>query len=169
MTFKVNTSNLVKPAEFDASPLENGLHKVTIKTVEYGTSSQGNKMLKIVFVNAKNRFIYDQILDDPTKPVNTYRLGRLLHAINIELNQAVELRDMVKVIKPGKELVVALFTKPGSTFTNVDINNYNGYYRVEEVETDAKIGVAQAQASNVEETLVADTPELDINSDDSTF
>lgn len=164
MAFDINTKNLVKPANDFGDNLPDGLYAVVVNTVEYTTSSTGNPMLKLSYKTDKGRLIFDQIMDDPTKQLNTYRLGRLLHALNLTVNQAVELKDMTKIIKPGSKLVVAIFTKEGSRFTNIDINSHEGYYQVGELDSAPKV-IAEQQA----QTQVADSPELDINSDDSTF
>ena len=130
MGFKVDTKNIEKPeSQFDNTPLPNGIYDVAIEKCEYTTSSQGNLMLKLTYKTMDSgRFIFDQIMDDPTKQINAYRLGRLLAAIGIELKGEVELRDLPKVITKGKKLKVAIFTKEGSTFTNIDITNHDGYY-----------------------------------------
>lgn len=150
MTFKLDPGNLQKP-DFNEGPLDNGIHEVEIELCEYTKSTQGNNMLKIQYKTLDGgRFIFDQIMDDPTKQVNAYRLGRLLYALGIELKGEVELRDMTKIIKKGMRLKVAIYTKPGGTFTNIDINQHEGYYpykeeavQITEVELDTPENDAQ--------------------------
>ena len=163
MAFNINTKgDIVKPFD-EFEPIPDGLHEVTIDKVEYTTSlTSGNKMLKVVFkIVSSGRLVFDQIMDDPTKQVNIYRLSMLLKALNITIDTEVDLRDMVKIIKPGARLVIATTTKPGSRYTNIDINKYDGYYAAEKAVEAPKV---LAQASSP-----APAPELDINSDDSTF
>ncbi len=129
MGFKVNTDNIQKPAGYDNTPLPNGLHDVAIEKCEYTESTQNNLMLKIQYKTLKEgRLIFDQIMDDPTKQVNAYRLSRLLAALGIDLKGEIELRDLPKVITKGRKLTVAVITKEGSNFTNIDISQYEGYY-----------------------------------------
>lgn len=142
MGFGIDTKNIQKPAAFSDEPLENGIHDVAVEKCEYVESSQGNLMLKLQYRTLKEgRFIFDQIMDDPTKQVNAYRLGRLLHALGIDISGEVELRDMTKIIKKGMKLRVAIITKEGSSFTNVDISTYEGYYPIEKTAT-AKLDTA---------------------------
>ena len=168
MSFHVNTTKPIeKPNEFGT--IEDGLHEVTIQKVDYTTSTTGNKMLKLSFKDAKSgQMIFDQIMDDPSKPVNVYRLSKLLQALKISIETDVELRDLVKIIKTGAKLVVATVTKPGSQFTNIDINKYDGYYALDGVSANAKV-MSEASAVEVPKAQAPATPELDINSDDSTF
>lgn len=168
MSFHINTTKPIeKPSEFGT--IADGLHEVTVQKAEYTTSSTGNKMLKLSFKDTKSgQLIFDQIMEDPTKQVNVYRLSRLLAALKITIDSAVELRDLAKVIKPNSRLVVATVTKPGSQFTNIDINKYEGYYAPEDVASDPKV-VVEASSNQAPKAQAPAQPELDINSDDSTF
>ena len=126
--FQINTDSIEKPStNFSDIVLEDGLHPVTIETVEYTQSTTGNWMLKLKYKTIKEgKFVYDQIMDDPTKQLNLYKLARLLKALNINPKGEVALKDMEKIIGVGKKLVIAIFTKPNSTFTNIDLNKHEG-------------------------------------------
>lgn len=168
MSFHINTTKPIeKPNEFGT--IADGLHEVTVQKVEYTTSSTGNKMLKLSFKDTKSgQLIFDQIMEDPSKQVNVYRLSRLLAALKITIDSAIELRDLVKVIKPQSRLVVATVTKPGSQFTNIDINKFEGYYAPEDVASNPK-AVVELSSNKAPTAQAPAQPELDINSDDSTF
>jgi len=156
--FQINTDNIEKPSSnFSDIVLDDGLHPVIIKSVEYTQSTTGNFMLKLKYETIKeNKFIFDQIMDDPSKQINGYKLGRLLKALNINPKGEVSLKDMEKIIGVGKKLVIAIVTKPGSTFTNIDLNKYEGYYPFEATEN------RPAQPAPQE-------PVLNIAIDDETF
>ena len=130
MGFNLNNAPKEKPTEFDNSPLADGRYAVTIEKVEYTTSSNNNPMLSIRFKTMdKGRFIFDQIMDDPTKQINLYRVSRLLTAVGVTPRGELELKDLTKLLKKGMELVVSIKTK--NNFTNIDISGDNeGYYPI---------------------------------------
>jgi hypothetical protein len=133
MGFNLTNMPKEKPSSFADVKLEDGIHEVTIEKAEYTTSTQGNLMLRVVYkTKREGKFIFDQIMDDPTKQVNMYRLGKLLEALHITLSGVVELKDLPKVIKKGMPLKVAVVTKENG-YSNVDINKYDGYYPADEV------------------------------------
>lgn len=159
--FQINTDNIQKPSSsFSDIVLEDGLHPVTIEKVEYTQSTTGNWMLKLQFKTLKEgKFLFDQIMDDPTKQFNAFKLSRLLKALNVNLQGEVSLKDIAKVIGVGKKLVIAIVTKPGSTFVNIDINKHDGYYPFEEA-----VNTAPQTA-----TPAPQQPVLDIAAEDDTF
>lgn len=130
MGFNLNNAPKEKPTEFDNSPLADGRYAVTIEKVEYTTSSNNNPMLSIRFkTQDKGRFIFDQIMDDPTKQINLYRVSRLLTAVGVTPKGELDLKDLTKLLKKGMELVVSIKTK--NNFTNIDISGDNeGYYPI---------------------------------------
>lgn len=161
MGFNLNQMPAEKPSAYADVKLTDGIHNVTIEKCEYTSSTQGNLMLRVVYRTQKEgKFIFDQIMDDPTKQVNLYRLGKLLAALNLTLSGEVELKDLPKVIKKGMPLRVAIATKENG-YANIDIAKYEGYYPAEATATVAKPApVAQP----------APTPNLDIaNSDDDLY
>ena len=111
------------------------MYDVTIEKAEYAASSKGNWMLKLQYKDQETgRFIFDQIMDDSTKQVNSFRLGRLCYALSITLKgTSIELRDMPKFITKGKALRVVLGSYKNKTTgednQNVDISKTDGYYK----------------------------------------
>lgn len=165
MGFSINTNKIEKPTStFDDTSLADGIYPVKIDTCEYAESSNGNWMLKLRYKTLKEgRFIFDQIMDDPTKSINAYRLSRLLAALGLTIKGEVELRDLPKIIKVGSQLKVAIHTKEGSAFTNIDINKHDGYYPINE-ET-------QKAETETPDLAIADTDidEVEITDEDDSY
>lgn len=165
MAFSINTKNIEKPASsYDDTPLADGVYPVKVESCEYAESSNGNLMLKLRYKTLKEgRFIFDQIMDDPTKQINAYRLSRLLAALGLTIKGEIELRDLPKIIKVGSQLKVAIQTKEGSTFTNIDINNHEGYYPIKE-----ETPITQSEAPNL--AIVSDDAvEVEVTDEDETY
>lgn len=160
--FDLNNAPKSKPSEFDNSPVADGLHKVEIEKVEYTQSTQGNPMLSIRFKTLdKGRFIFDQIMDDPTKQINAYRVVRLLAAVGIEPKGELQLKDLTKLLKLKTQLVVAVKTK--NNYTNVDISgSMEGYYSLNDSP------LLQGHPDPVGEPGVLGTTSSDFEEDDST-
>lgn len=133
MGFDFNNIPKEKPSNFGELKLEDGLHTATIEKVEYKQSTKGSWMLSIQMKAENGKFIFDQIMDDQTKPMNAYKLFRLTAALGLKLEGQMELRDFTKVIKAGAKLVVATVTK--GDYVNVDINKNEGYYPVNNTAT----------------------------------
>lgn len=171
--FDLNNAPKQKPSEFDNSPVADGKHLVTIEKTEYKTSSQGNKMLSITFKTVeRGRFIFDQIMDDPTKQINLYRVSRLLSAVGITPRGELELKDLTKLLKQGMQLFITVKTK--NNFTNIDVSGNNeGYYPVEGPGNDpvGEPGVSGTVDSDFEEETEEDDPfpALQTSDDDSDF
>lgn len=129
--FNMSDMPTTKPtSNFSDIKLEDGIHDVEIEKAEYKTSTTGNPMLSVVFKTVKEKkFIFDQIMDDQTKQVNLYKLGKLLAAVKITPTGVIELKDMPRVLKKGMKLRVAIWQN--GNFTNIDINKYDGYYPME--------------------------------------
>jgi hypothetical protein len=131
MPFNVNNLPNEKPSSFADIVLEDGMHNVAIESCEYKESTKGNNMLRIVFKTiAEGKFVFDQIMDDPTQQINGFRLGRLLKALGISnISGNLDLKDLPKIITKGKKLRIAIIKK--GQYTNIDIDKYDGYYPME--------------------------------------
>ena len=163
MSFKIN-KNMQKPSSFD-EPLADGLYPATIELAEYKESNAGNWMLSIRFKVKKNgKFVFDQIMDNPENSLSAYKLSRLLTALNINVPGEITLKDVVKVLKKDKPLVISVVTKEGSSFTNIDINKYDGYYPADYLE---QASVTEVVAKS--EPVTTDEPVLDLADDDPMF
>ena len=167
MGFDFKNAPTEKPNAFDNTPIADGLHEVTIHKVEYTTSTNGNKMLKIQFKPLEGgSLIFDQIMDDSSKPLNVYRLSKLLKAANITPTGVLELKDVPKILKVGTKLVVATVAK--GQYVNIDISKYDGYYPYEGP-------VSQAQKTQPTPTVEEDdsdetpNPQLDISDTDEYY
>ncbi len=158
MGFNLNNAPTDKPSSYAEVVLTDGIHEVNVEKVEYTTSSKGNKMLRIVFKTVKEgKFIYDQIMDDPTKQVNLFRLGKLLAALGLTIEGEVELSDMTKIIRKGMPLRIAIKNRDNG-YPNIDINEYEGYYPPEVAVTAPKGPIGE---SNKPAPIQAEAPALD--------
>ena len=173
MGFNIDKLPTDKPSEFGDIVLADGLHEVTIEKCEYKESTTGNMMLSIVYkTKAEGKFIYDQIMDDATKQINSYRLGRLLKALNLSVHGNVELRDMAKVITKGKPLCIASLVN--GKYTNIDIKNYDGYYpagysKGEVTPTEAPAKTMPTDSPTPSQASEDSQPNLDIAGEDETY
>ena len=165
MGFDFKNAPTEKPNAFDNTPIADGFHEVTIHKVEYTTSTNGNKMLKIQFKPFEGgSLIFDQIMDDPTKPLNVFRLGRLLKAANVTPSGVLELKDIPKILKVGTKLIVVTVAK--GQYVNIDISKYNGYYPYVTPTLQAPAPTPTVEEDDSDETP---NPQLDISDTDEYY
>lgn len=101
------------PIQFDNLPssrpqteVETGRVLLTVDTVTaQRTTDNKYDSLKIVFRTPSQRPIYETFVDNPEKPFLMFKLGRLLHALDIHLPGAtVYMSDLVKLIRKGAQV-----------------------------------------------------------------
>jgi hypothetical protein len=164
MGFDFNNAPKEKPNAYDNTPIADGLHNVTIHKVDYTTSTNGNKMLKIQFKPFEGgSLIFDQIMDDPTKPLNVFRLGRLLKAAKVTPTGVLELKDIPKILKVGTKLTVATVAK--GQYVNIDISKYDGYYPYDTPTMQAPAPTPAVDESEDE----TPSPQLDVSDTDEYY
>ena len=104
------------PIDFKALPKEQtfkippeGIHKVRIKTAKFTPAESGHKkdciLLTLQVFDDAGRSegsMFDRVYDSSTDALG-YKLGRLIHALGINLTSVVELKDFAKIIPLNKD------------------------------------------------------------------